>query len=173
MSNDSSLKISNFLDSPLESGVQILAAEYYIPVFWLAMFTTEDLKTFWDIDNEVEVPYLATTVSRAIKTFEHRVSNLKKMFTNIDDYIPEWTQLQKKMTMNYVLVDLDDVLEMDEDGREQLLPALKAIDEPDVDSMVAFAKLTCFSDIFDQSSGTLNEVHNRPSVKEYLCGFER
>ena len=151
-----------------------LESEYIIPLLWFTLFSTDNIRTYIDPDDEIDLPYLTSPVSEAKARFEGRLPEMRKAFKNIDDYAPQWMKIINGIEKEFIKVQLYEILEMSEDGYDLLAPALQFFDKPDSDTMLALMRLTDFPNVFDQENGTFvdREADDVGTTQEYLFGFD-
>ena len=184
MSNDAQLLISNQVGYPETQwdaktkedyvNLPILESEYTVPIFWLALFGPKNIERYIDPEDEFDMPYLAASVSDAKARFERNLSELRKVFKNVDSFLPEWQKILDGIKKKYIKVELHQILEMTEDGYGLLEPALRFLDNPDEESSLAFMRLTAFPDVFDQESQSILDrtLESGRKTSDYLFGFD-
>lgn len=186
MSNIAQLLISNQNGMPVTEedmdaeaksdfvNIPILESESVIPIFWFTLFSPKNIETYIDPDDEIDIPYLVTTVIDAKANFERHLPGLRKTFTNIDRFVPNWQQTLSEIKEDFIKVQLYEILEMSEDGYDILKPALSFLEEQSEESTIAFIRLTCFPDVYDEKTRSVvdQELENGRNTKDYLVGYD-
>jgi hypothetical protein len=154
--------------------IPILESEYTVPIFWLTLFGPENIKTYIDPDDEIDIPYLVDSVANAKDRFKQRLPELRKVFKNIDLYVPYWQKWLDDIDREFIKVQLFEILEMSDDGYDLLEPALKFLEDPKQETMLAFMRLTDFPYIIDQDTHTIvdRELENGKNTQEFLIGYD-
>lgn len=146
MANVATFLVSD-LEGPPETEVEggnlpLRESKYTVPLLWLVLFGVDDVHSYVDPDDAVDVPYLMTTTAEARRLYEVRRPLLRKLLANIEEHTSEWERTLDAIRHRYVKVDLDQILEMTDDGPGLLEPALSFFEAPTEDGLVALMRLT-------------------------------
>lgn len=186
MSNDARLLVSNQNGTPetdqdLDAerkedyvNTPFLESHYTVPVFWVALFGPDNVATYYDPDDETDVPFLIDSVVNVRERFEQRLPIIQKMFSNIDTYVATWQKLLDGIDHEFIKIQLFEILEMTEDGYGLLVPAISYLQEPNEESLLAFMQLTDFPLVLDPGTNTVIELdhENGKTTEDCLFGFD-
>jgi hypothetical protein len=71
-------------------------------MFWLTLFSSDNIRTYLDPDDEIKIPYLISSVPEARARFERRLPELRNVFKNIDSYVPKWLKWLDGIDKNFI-----------------------------------------------------------------------
>jgi len=139
----------------LDQSTCLLEATYAIPLFWMALFSHDDLINLATDETSAAIPYLATTVAHAKQRFVARNSCLLQYFVNVESYIPQWQQLLSLVTDPYLCGQVAEIVAMTEGDERTVANALAFFEKPNELTLNALLRVSGLRDYYNPEQRTL------------------
>ena len=177
MANYSYLYSSHDSGPPDPDEEPIATGRYFIPVFWIASCTLEDIYTDVDEDDE-EVPYISLPASKALSQFEVNRNSLEAISPDVQKYYDEWTGLLHQLGDAQLKIDPSEVIFMTEEDDNSFREAVKFFSEANESRVNGLLRNSCLTDILDANNpnklleyAIVNDEITELTTSDYLIGI--
>ena len=156
-----------------EAGDTIRESRYTVPPFWLAAFDSDCVENFWDEDDELSIPVLISTCSEALNRLPQRLNAMRTDFDIPEHYFSVWIDFVASLHDPFLICLVDEIVFMDDEGLQDLVPALNYFRGSTVGSKESMQGLSNLSDTLDRRQLVEREGDGLLcSTSERLMGYD-
>ena len=156
-------------DEDPSGGEDLRAAEYVVPLLWLALFSEGDVGQAVDIDDDTFV-FLQVDRTAALVRLDQRSDQLCALLPGIRPALARWRQTLAALRHPRLSVDLCELLGMDEAVEDDLRAALSWFESASPEGLAGLMRM--LSATYDPAARAL-QIDQSASLEDVLIGFER
>ena len=160
-----------------DSDPLIASGRYFVPAFWIASCSEDDLGIWTDEDDE-EMPYVSLSIPKAISQFDANRASLEAISSDVSLYYDQWFDLLNAFEPEYLRMDLSEVIFMQDENDERFRKAVEFFDDVNQSNLEAFLSFSSFTDILDETNrGKLTDYavvagqSTELTASDYLVGM--